>query len=68
MSPWTRKQVRKLLSKGSPLTAAQKDSMKAELHENPAMGHKRKGGRRRTMTAHSGFISAQRAIERRKKH
>jgi len=41
--PWTRRQVKKLLSKGSPLTAEQKDKMKAELHDNPSLGHKRKG-------------------------
>ena len=40
--PWTRRQVRKLLSSGSPLSEEQKDKMKAELHDNPAMGHKRK--------------------------
>jgi hypothetical protein len=43
MSPWTRKQVKKLLSKGSPLTGKQKAKMKAELHANPEMGHKKKG-------------------------
>lgn len=41
--PWTRRQVRYLLSKGSPLSSGQQDKMKAELHSNPAMGHKRKG-------------------------
>lgn len=41
--PWTRKQVRKLLSSGSPLDAEQKASMKAELHSNPALGHRKKG-------------------------
>lgn len=41
--PWTRKQVRLLLSKYSPLTTPQQDKMKAELHANPAMGHVRKG-------------------------
>jgi hypothetical protein len=40
--PWTEKQVRFLLSKGSPLTDAQKDKDKAELHANPSMGHKKK--------------------------
>lgn len=43
MSPWTRKQVKLLLSKYSPLTAAQKTKMKGELHANPAMGHAKKG-------------------------
>lgn len=41
--PWTPKQVRLLLSRYSPLTAGQQDKMKAELHQNPAMGHARKG-------------------------
>lgn len=41
--PWTEKQVRYLLSSGSPLSEAQKDADKAELHANPAMGHKKKG-------------------------
>ena len=41
--PWTRKQVKKLLSSGSPLSAKQKAKMKRELHANPEMGHKRKG-------------------------
>lgn len=41
--PWTRRQVKYLLSSGSPLTGEQKDSMKSELHENPAMGHEKKG-------------------------
>lgn len=41
--PWTRRQVRYLLSKASPLKPAQRDKMLAELHANPAMGHKRKG-------------------------
>lgn len=43
MSPWTRQQVKYLLSKGSPLSSAQQTKMKGELHENPAMGHMRKG-------------------------
>lgn len=41
--PWTRKQVKKLLSSGSPLTSEQKDKMKAELHANPKLGHAKKG-------------------------
>lgn len=41
--PWTRRQVRKLLSNGSPLTEEQKNKMKAELHANPKLGHARKG-------------------------
>lgn len=41
--PWTRAQVRLLLSKYSPLSSAQQDKMKSELHQNPAMGHAKKG-------------------------
>lgn len=41
--PWTRKQVRMLLSKGSPLSEEQKAKMKKELHADPSMGHARKG-------------------------
>ena len=41
--PWTRKQVRFLESSGSPLTAAQKDNMNAELHADPSLGHNKKG-------------------------
>ncbi len=41
--PWTRRQVRYLLSKVSPLSGGQRAKMKGELHANPAMGHMRKG-------------------------
>jgi hypothetical protein len=41
--PWTRAQVRLLLSKRSPLTAEQQANMKQELHSDPSLGHKRKG-------------------------
>jgi hypothetical protein len=41
--PWTRKQVKYLLSSASPLTGGQKAKMKGELHSDPAMGHKKKG-------------------------
>lgn len=41
--PWTRQQVKYLLSSGSPLSAQQQSNMKSELHANPAMGHKKKG-------------------------
>ena len=41
--PWTRKQVKLLLSKGSPLSASQKAKMQAELHSDPSLGHARKG-------------------------
>ena len=43
MSPWTPRQVRYLLSKVSPLKPAQKTKMVGELHQNPAMGHAKKG-------------------------
>lgn len=41
--PWTRKQVKYLLSKVSPLSSGQKTKMVGELHEDPAMGHEKKG-------------------------
>lgn len=41
--PWTRRQVKYLLSKGSPLSGGQKKKMKGELHTNPKMGHMHKG-------------------------
>jgi hypothetical protein len=40
--PWTRQQVKFLLSKGSPLSNKQKGKMKSELHADPSMGHKKK--------------------------
>lgn len=40
--PWTRKQVKLLLSKASPLTDEQQASMKAELHADPSLGHAQK--------------------------
>lgn len=43
--PWTRKQVKLLLSKGSPLSTSQQDKMKSELHQNPQMGHAKKGSK-----------------------
>jgi hypothetical protein len=43
--PWTRKQVKYLLSKVSPLTSTQKTKMVGELHQNPAMGHAKKGSK-----------------------
>jgi hypothetical protein len=42
---WTRRQVKKLLSSGSPLTADQKQKMIKELHDNPSLGHARKGSK-----------------------
>lgn len=47
--PGTRRQTRFLLSSGSPLTAEQKDKMKAELHQNPQMGEVKKGLLHRAM-------------------
>jgi hypothetical protein len=44
--PWTNRQFRFLMSKGSPLTPAEKEKDKAEAHENPAMIHMRKGSSR----------------------
>lgn len=41
--PWTPKQVRYLLSAGSPLSGGQQYKMKSELHSNPSMGHAQKG-------------------------
>jgi hypothetical protein len=41
--PWTRRQVRFLESSGSPLSKAQKDKMNRELHDDPALGHHKKG-------------------------
>lgn len=43
--PWTRRQVKFLLSKGTPLNAGQREKMLGELHEDSAMGHKRKGSK-----------------------
>lgn len=47
--PWTRQQVKYLLSSGSPLSSQQKAKMKGELHENPEMGHARRGAHRLTL-------------------
>lgn len=41
--PWTRQQVKYLLSSGSPLSGIQQSKMKRELHSDPSMGHKKKG-------------------------
>lgn len=43
--PWTRTQVKFLLSKGSPLNHAQKEKMVGELHRAPELGHKKKGSK-----------------------
>ncbi len=37
--PWTPRATRFLLSSGSPLTQAQKDKMKGELHADPSLAH-----------------------------
>ena len=50
--PWTRRQVRKLLSSGSPLTSKQKAKMKSELHANPEIGHMRKGYQKADVESH----------------
>lgn len=42
--PWTRREVRYLLSSGSPLSSGQKAKMEGELHENPGLGHKKPKG------------------------
>jgi len=41
--PWTPAQVRLMLSKYTPLKPAQEAKMREELHNNPALGHARKG-------------------------
>lgn len=43
--PWTRQQVKYLLSSGSPLSGIQQAKMKRELHADPSMGHKKKGSK-----------------------
>jgi hypothetical protein len=55
--PWTRKQVRYLLSKVSPLSGGQKKKMVGELHANPAMGHKKKGSSALKKSPHSMKMS-----------
>ena len=41
--PWTRRQVKLLLSKASPLSGEQQSKMKQELHSNQKLGHAKKG-------------------------
>lgn len=41
--PWTRQQVKYLLSKVSPLDPSEKTKMKGELHAEPSLGHAQKG-------------------------
>jgi len=43
--PYTRRQVRLLLSKASPLTPKQQAKVKRELHRDASLGHKRKGSK-----------------------
>jgi hypothetical protein len=43
--PYTRREVRYLLSKVSPLSEEKKESIKGELHNNPKLGHARKGSK-----------------------
>lgn len=43
--PWTPRQFRFLMSKGSPLTEAQKEKDKAEAHADPSLVHRKKGSR-----------------------
>jgi hypothetical protein len=45
MAPWTRQQVKYLLSSGSPLSKTQKSKMVGELHQQPSLGHKKKGSK-----------------------
>jgi hypothetical protein len=45
--PWTRKEVRYLLSKVSPLKPEQKTKMVGELHKNPSLGHATLGSGRK---------------------
>lgn len=45
MSPWTRAQIRLMLSKYSPVDEAEQAKIKRELHENPALGHAKKGSK-----------------------
>jgi len=43
--PWTRQEVKFLLSNGSPLKPEQRTKMVSELHANPKMGHEKKGSK-----------------------
>jgi hypothetical protein len=60
--PYTPKQVRFLLSSGSPLSAVQKESMKTELHSMPYLAHARKGSRE--MKGSGRFAAAMRKRRR----
>lgn len=41
--PYTQREVRFLLSNASPFSKQKKNEVKAELHEDPALGHQRRG-------------------------
>lgn len=43
--PYAQKQVRYLMSKGTPLTAKQQAKLRRELHENPGMIKEKKDGK-----------------------
>lgn len=65
--PWTRKQVKYLFSKGSPLTPAQMDKMHAELHADPSMGHMKKGFSKGGMQDHLVSLKKQGHLKSSKK-
>lgn len=44
--PYTRRQVKFLLSKGSPFSDERKAKLERELHRDPSIGHARKGSDR----------------------
>ena len=58
--PWTRRQVKYLLSSVSPLSGEQKGKMKSELHQNPSMGHEKKGSTAMKHNIHSMRIQVHR--------
>lgn len=55
--PWTRDQVKYLLSDGSPLSEKQKTKMKNELHRNPSLGHSTKKGTEDPEEIEKSFVS-----------
>lgn len=57
--PYTRKEVKFLLSSGSPLSAGQKAKMKTELHANPSLGHQKKGSAAMKRGSRSGNFKNQ---------
>lgn len=56
--PWTRKQVKYLLSSSSPLKAEQKEKMKSELHADASMGHEKKGQFHKDSAKYTGSASS----------